>query len=130
MSYLGNPPFPDTETLTIASYASLVGRSEVKESLGNSKLFRMTEALFKSRGYLINKYPYLASMTESFSSGYPEYPLYDGSIDYYSRNKPIAWDLVTLWVSSMFSLIFLVITIISFLHGKRKLPSGPRHPRG
>ncbi len=113
MSYLGSPPIPREDIVTIASVDSLVGRSDLEEKLGKSKLYRMTKALFDSRSYLVNRYPYINNMSDKFSSKQTEHPLFNGPAGYYARNRPIVWDLVTLWVSSIFSLIFLFITLIS-----------------
>lgn len=123
MSYLGSPPFPRGEIVTIASVASLVGRSDLEEKLGKSKFYRMTKALFDSRSYLVNQYPYLNKMSDKFSSEETEHPLFNGSAGYYARNRPIVWDLVTLWVSSIFSLLFLFITLISYASARRKISS-------
>jgi TRAP-type uncharacterized transport system substrate-binding protein len=115
MGYIGNPPFPRKDIETIASVASLVGRVGLEDELGEGTTYRMTKALFDSRSYLVNKHPYLQEMSESFSSAEPEYPLFEGSADYYSRNRPIVWDMVTLYVSSVFSLIFLILTVASYV---------------
>ena len=79
----------------------------------------MTRALLDSATYLSNRYPYMAAMTETFASNSPEYSLFEGSLDYYDRNKPIPWDMVTLWVSSAFSLIFLTITLFQYYPPRR-----------
>jgi hypothetical protein len=79
-----------------------------------------TKALFDSRSYLITEHPYLQHMSERFSKEEPEYPLFDGATDFYNRYRPIAWDMVTLYVSTVFSLLFLSLTVISFVAGKRR----------
>lgn len=120
MGYIGNPPFPRKDIETIASVASLVGRASLEEELGEGAMYKMTKALFDSRSYLVNSHSYLRTMSERFSSAEPEYPLFEGSSDYYNRNRPIVWDMVTLYVSSVFSLIFLLLTVTSFVGRRRK----------
>jgi TRAP transporter TAXI family solute receptor len=120
MSYMGRPPFPRDDIVTIASVASLVGRADLEESLEKGEVYKMTKALFDSRSYLINQFPYLSKMSERFSSEKPEHPLFDGSADYYNRNQPIVWDAITLYISTSFSLIFLVLTLSTFIAGRRE----------
>lgn len=120
MSYMGNPPFPRVDVVTIASVASLVGRAGIEEELGEGKMYKMTKALFDSRSYLVNLHPYLSHMSERFSSEEPEHPLYDGSASYYNRNQPIVWDAITLYTSTLFSLIFLGLTWYTFIVGRRE----------
>lgn len=118
MSYRGSPPFPREHVVTIASVASLVGRTDLEERIGESAIYGMTKALFDARSYLVNRHPYLQKMSESFSAEEPEYPLFEGSKNYYGRNRPIVWDKVALFVSSLFSLIFLIVTIMTFAAGR------------
>lgn len=118
-SYMGSPPFPREDISTIASIASLVGRTDLEERVGEDSIYKMTEALFNNRSYLVSRFPYLHKMSQNWSPQEPEYPLYEGSTNYYLRDEPIVWDKVTLYVSSFFSVIFLVLTIINYTASRR-----------
>ena len=110
-SYQANPPFPQTDIKTIATTASLVGRTDLVERIGNDKLYKIVEALHGNKSYMVNRFPAIDQMTEEFAIDNPEHPLFSAAAEYHNRNKPVDWDRYTFLVSSLFSIIFLILSI-------------------
>ena len=107
--YSANPLFPTEDIITIATYCSLVGRSNLEEELGSQYVYEMTKALFKSKSVLVSKHPGMAVMTEGPTT--PENPMFPSAIRYYLRDRPTDWSRLGFWISMPSSCLFFLITV-------------------
>ena len=100
---------------TVSSFNAFVGRSDLGELIGERGVFELTETLFKNRGHLVEKVPAANQMREDFARSNPEYPRFAGATKFYEWHKAFNWNVLALFISSLFSFIFLGLTVYSLI---------------